>query len=88
VLERTPKTARLSTSFERRGEQMASEWRVRMGILVLWIVFWGASIMLLSKHAVWENPIPWLTVALVPALTIWALSSFVYGAVGGVLAGL
>lgn len=67
---------------------MAGRWKVRMGMLAFWIVFWEASMMFLSKHAVRENPGTWLAVGLVPAVTVWGLSSFVYGAVGGVLAGL
>jgi LPXTG-motif cell wall-anchored protein len=57
-------------------------------MLVFWIVFWEACIMLLSKHTVWEEPALWLGVGLLPAVLIWVLSSFVYGAVGGVLAGV
>lgn len=67
---------------------MANRWRVRMGMLAFWIVFWEACIMFLSKHTVWENPTTWLIVGFVIASLIWVLSSFVYGAFGGALAGL
>ncbi|MDO8722232.1 MAG: hypothetical protein Q7J31_08380 [Syntrophales bacterium] len=67
---------------------MANRWRLRMGMLVFWIVFWETGMLLFSRHTVSQNLTLWLTVQLVPALAIWCLSSFVYGAVGGVLAGL
>ena len=70
---------------------MVKKWLVRAVMLVCWVLFWELCVFFLRYQRL-QNQTPQalvllLSVALVPALSIWALSSFVYGGIGGGLAG-